>query len=59
MQLGYLRFARYLPSAVAHPAVPLGKEKMREPQAYQGGRKLRAQLREHTGTFSLLFETQS
>ena len=54
MQLGYPRVARYLPPGVPHPALPLGKEKIREPHAFQGGRKLhRAQLREHMGTFSL------
>ena len=54
MQLGDSRLARYLPPGLAHPALPLGKEKIREPHAFQGGRKLRrAQLREHTGTFSL------
>ena len=54
MQLGFPRVARYLPPGVAHPALPLGKEKIRDPQAFQGGRKLRrAQMREHMGTFSL------
>ena len=54
MQLGYPRVACYLPPGVSHPALPRGKEEIREPQAFQGGRKLRrAQLREHTGTFSL------
>jgi len=54
VQVGFHRVARYLPPGVAHPALPLGKEKIRELQAFQEGRKLRrAQLREHTGTFSL------
>jgi hypothetical protein len=54
VQLGNPGRTRYLPRTVRHPALPLGKEKMRELQAYQGGRKLRrAQLREHTGALSL------
>ncbi len=54
MQLGNPGRTRYLPPTVSHPALPLGKEKKRELQAYQGGRKLRrAQLREHTGALSL------
>jgi hypothetical protein len=55
VQLGYPGLTRDLPPAVAHPALPLGKEKMRELQAYRGDRRKlrRAQLREHTGALSL------
>ena len=59
MQFGYSRIARYLPPAIDHPALPLGKEKMCELQACQGGRELcRKQLHKPMGAISL-FESEA